>query len=152
MIRKFLYRASNSNSTITGQKCTTQFCLHIVLECVSQPNSMKSLFCYFSIFLHRMGSKFARWTTRLYSCFCVPAMMPEVHFASRLFPPYHGFQNIQFGHVRASIPREKLIYYKFVIPCSNPRSTANLKIKYKKCRYTHYEIKKYSRAKCLHIC
>ena len=40
-------------------------------------------------------------------------------------------QNIQFGHVRASKPREMLIYYKFVTPCSNPRSTANLIIKYK---------------------
>ena len=41
----------------------------------------------------------------------------EAHFGPRLFSPGHGFQNIELWHVQASISREILIRYSFVIAC-----------------------------------
>ena len=58
-------------------------------------------------------------------------MMLEAHFELRLFSPGHGFQNIEFWHVQASISPKILICYNFVIACSNLLSTADLMIKEK---------------------
>ena len=82
-------------------------------------------------FLASHGFKICQMNNKIIQLFLCSRYDVRIPFRIQTLSSLPWLQNIQFGHVRASKPREMLIYYKFVTPCSNPRSTANLIIKYK---------------------